>query len=58
MTQEEIEKRQDACIFDQICSTQAKNGCPNGICLKYRDAFSLKSFKRRIKSRQMEMELK
>lgn len=57
MTHEEIEKRSDACIFDQICSKQAKDGCPNDVCLKFRDAFSLKSYRRRIKSRQMEMEL-
>jgi len=57
MTKEEIDKRSDSCIFDQICTKQAKTGCPDGICLKFRDAFSLKSFKRRVSSRQLEMEI-
>lgn len=57
MTKEQIRERADCCLFDEICARQAKTGCPDGICLKFRDAFSLKSRVRREKqAKQLEME--
>lgn len=39
--QADRKERTESCIFNEVCTQRNLRGCPEGVCLKYRDLHSI-----------------